>query len=363
MAEQKAVWFFVGTTTRNSASEGIYVYRMDPATGAPTSVGTAPKVVDPGFLAIHPNGRFVYSVNEVADFQGKRAGGASAFTFDPVTGRMTLLNQQSAVGAGPCHISLDRTGQYAMLANYLGGSVTMLPIQKDGSLGQACDHHEHEGSSIDPQRQKKPYAHSIWPDPANRFVFAVDLGIDKVMSYKLDLAKGKLVPNDVPYVRVPAGSGPRHMDFHPNGKYAYVINELGNTVTCFLYDSARGALIEFDTVSTLPEGYTETSYCADIHVSPSGRFVYGSNRGHDSIAIFSVDQSTGRLALIGLEPTQGNFPRNFALDPSGNWLFVANQNANNIVTFRVDTETGMLSATGQVIEVPRPICIKMLPMA
>ena len=355
-------WFFVGNYTNNSDSKGVYVFRMDPTTGGLEFASTSRKVVDPGFVVMHPNGRNLYSVNEVNDFEGKGTGGVSAFAFDPATGQLTLLNQQSSVGKGPCHVSVDATGKYALVACYVGGGVTMLPIQEDGLLAPACDYRQHVGSSVDPRRQKKPFAHSIWPDPTNRFAFAPDLGTDKVIAYKLDLENGRLLPNDVPYVRVPPGGGPRHLDFSPDGQHVYVINEIGNTITVFAYDDANGVLMELESVCTLPEGFEGTSHTADVHVAPSGKFVYGSNRGHDSIVIFAVDKATGKLSLVGHEPTQGKFPRNFALDPSGHWLYVANQNSDNIVTFRVDEESGKLTPTGQVTEVPRPICIKMLPM-
>lgn len=359
---KREILVYVGTYTRGE-SEGIYVYRMDPSTGAWVLASTAGGVSNPSFVALHPQGSYLYSVSEMRESGGRSGGAVSAYAIEPSTGTLTFLNQQSSIGTGPCHVSVDKTGDYVFVANYAGGSVAMLPIREDGRLDPASDFVQHEGSSVNPQRQTAPHAHSINPDPTNRYVFVPDLGLDKVMCYKIDFENGKLVPNDKPWARVAPGMGPRHMAFHPNGKYAYVINEIGSTITAFAYDGANGTLGEIQMISTLPEDFEGTSYCADVHVSSSGKFLYGSNRGHDSIVIFGIDEETGKLAPVGYESTQGEFPRNFALDPSGNFLFAANQNTDNIVAFRVDQQTGKLTPTGQIMEVPMPVCIKMLSIA
>ena len=241
-----------------------------------------------------------------------------------------------------------------------GGSVAVFPIGKDGRLGEASDFVQHTGSSVNPRRQSEPHAHSIMIDPENRFAFAPDLGLDKILIYKLNLEDGSLTANAQPWARVHPGAGPRHLDFHPNGKYAYVINELDSTFTAFRYDANTGTLTEIQTISTLPEDFDGTSHCADVHVHPSGKFLYGSNRGHDSIVICAIDEETGMLSYIGCESTQGQAPRNFGLNPEGTFLLAANQSTNTIVTFAVDADTGELTATGNVAEVPNPVCLKML---
>jgi len=350
---------YIGTYTRGE-SEGIYLYYMDKSTGALEFVSAARGIENPAFLAIHPEQRYLYSVNEVGQFAGKPAGAVSAFAIDSETGELTFLNQQSSQGPGPCHLSVDHTGQFALVANYSGGSVAVLPIGSDGKLGEATDFVQHEGSSVNPRRQEKPHAHSIMVDESNRYAFVPDLGMDKIMIYRLNLADGKLEPNDEPWAKVKAGAGPRHFDFHPNGKYAYVINELDNTLIAFAYDGTNGRLREIQTISTLPENFSGTSYCADVHVSPSGKFVYGSNRGHDSIAIFGIDEDTGKLTLVGYEPTQGKMPRNFGIDPTGAFLLAANQDSDNVVVFRIDRQTGNLKSTGFMVEVPKPVCVKMI---
>ena len=352
---------YVGTYTRGG-SKGIYIYRLDLSSGALESAGVVSGLDNPSFLAIHPEQGHLYAVNEVRSFVGKPSGAASAFAIDRGTGHLTFLNQQASVGSGPCHLTVDRTGKFVLVANYGGGSVTVLPIDDEGRLGEATDFVQHQGGSVDPRRQSGPHAHSITLDPTNRHAFAADLGLDKVLIYRLDLKRGKLIPHDQPWVQVKPGAGPRHFAFHPSGRYAYLITELDNTVIAFAYDSARGSLQEIQTVPALPAGFQGTSYAADLHVSPAGRFLYGSNRGHDSIAIFSVEEGSGRLTPVGHEPTQGRTPRGFALDPTGRLLLVANQDSNTVVTFRVDPDTGGLRATGHVAEVPTPVCLKLMTL-
>ena len=358
----ETLYLYVGTYTEGD-SEGIYVYRMHPTTGTLEFASIADAGENPSFLAIHPRRRYLYAVNEISEFEGKASGSVSAFAIDQTNGELTFLNRKSSVGDGPCHLVVDSTGNYVLAANYGGGSVCMLPIQDDGRLGEAADFVQHEGANTASSRQSAPHAHSIVTDPANCYVFAPDLGLDKIMIYRLDLTVGKLVPNDPPYAAVIAGAGPRHFDFHPNRRFAYVINELDSTITGFTYDEASGTLSEIQTISTLPEDFSSTSHTADVHVHPSGKFLYGSNRGHDSIAIYEVDETTGRLSSAGHEPTQGEAPRNFGIDPSGTFLLAANQASNTIVTFTINKQTGNLSPTGQITEVPAPVCLQFVALS
>ena len=348
---------YIGTYTQGD-SEGIYVYRLNASSGELKFESKATGVESPSFLALHPEHRYLYAVNAVREVDGKPNGRVSAFGINPESGELTFLNHQLSGGPGPCHLSVDLTGRYVLVANYAGGSVAMLPIQADGSLGEATDFVQHAGSSVNPDRQEGPHAHSINIDSGNRYAFAPDLGIDKIMIYELDLTQGKLNPNRPPWVQVHAGAGPRHFDFHPNGKWAYAINELDSTMTAFQYDSSGGVLTEIESVTTLPDDFDGTSHCADVHVSPSGKFVYGSNRGHDSIVIFAIDEHTGRLTLVGHESTQGEIPRNFAIDPGGTLLLAANQMSDTVVSFWIDAETGKLNPTGHIAEVPTPVCLK-----
>lgn len=358
----ETLYLYIGTYTTGE-SEGVYVYRMNGVTGTLELASTAEAGENPSFLAIHPQCQYLYAVNEISEFEGKPSGNVSAFAIDQTSGELTFLNRKSSVGTGPCHLTVDSTGKFILAANYGGGSVCMLPIQADGSLGEATDFIQHSGSSINPQRQEGPHAHSIMIDPANRYAFAPDLGLDKIVSYRIDLTAGKLVPNNPPSAAVKAGAGPRHFDFHPNRKFAYVINELDSTITAFDYDETSGALSETQTISTLPADFSGISHTADVHVHSSGRFLYGSNRGHDSIAIFEIDEDTGKLNTVGYESTQGETPRNFGIDPSGTFLLAANQTTDTIITFRIDEETGILTPTGQVTEVPAPVCLQFVALS
>ncbi len=356
--DNEEILVYIGTYT-GGKSQGIYVYRMDPASGALEFSSMAAGVDNPSYLDFDPQRRYLYAVNEATEFAGKPSGAVSAFSIDTATGKLTYLNQQPSHGGLPCHLSVDQQRKYLLVANYLGGSLCVLPILADGQLGEATDLVSHEGSSVNPGRQGSPHAHSITLDPANRYAFAADLGLDKIMIYQLDLTQGKLRPNDEPWAQVHAGAGPRHFAFHPSLRYAYVINELDSTMSAFTYDDTNGTLKEIQSLSTLPEDFEGTNYPADVHVSPSGNFLYGSNRGHDSIVIYSIDEDTGRLTYVDCEPTQGKNPRNFAIDPTGTLLLAANQDTDNVVTFRIDPETGGLMGTGNVAEVPTPVCLKM----
>ena len=359
-AEAGSLRVYVGTYTRGT-SEGIYLCRMDLSTGKLEAPALAAEAVNPSFLALHPNRRFLYAVGEMGSFAGKKAGAVSAFALDPATGKLGLLNQQASGGAGPCHLAVDRTGRYVLAANYTGGSVVCLPIQQDGRLGEATSFVQHEGSSVNPRRQRGPHAHCVNLDAANRFAVSADLGLDKVLIYRFDATAGRLTPNDSPWAKVAPGAGPRHFAFHPSARFAYVINELDSTVTAFRYDAKRGVLSTLGTVSTLPEGFDGQNSTAEIDVHPSGEFLYGSNRGHDSIVIFAVDADQGTLRQVGHQSTQGKTPRNFAIDPTGRYLLAANQASDTIVVFRVDAKTGQLHPTGHSVSVPSPVCVLMTP--
>jgi len=362
-AEDKEFLVYVGTYT-GPKSKGIYVSRLDIASGKLTAPELAAETASPSFLAVHPNRRFLYAVGEINNFAGKKSGAVNAFSIDSKTGRLTLLNQQPSGGAGPCHLVADGTGKSLLVANYGGGSVSALPIQADGKLGEATAFIQHEGSSVNPQRQKEPHAHSINVDASNRFAVAADLGLDKLLVYRFDAGKGTLVPNEPPHASVKPGAGPRHFAFHPKGRFAYVINEIQCTVTAFQYDAQRGELKELQTISTLPEGESvQRGYStAEVQVHPSGKFLYGSNRGHDSIVVYTIDESTGQLAYVENKSTQGKTPRNFGIDPTGAFLLAANQSSDSIVVFGIDSKGGRLTPTGQTVEVGAPVCVKFVPV-
>jgi 6-phosphogluconolactonase len=354
---------YIGTYTTPAAqgrAVGIYTYRMAPSSGALTLASKIPRVTNPSYLVLHPNQRHLYSVNEVKEMARQPGGGVSAFAIDPDTGALRYLNRQSSHGAHPCHVSLDRTGRFLFVANYTSGSVAMYPLEDDGQIGTASDVVQHAGSSVDSERQESPHAHSITVDPSNRFALVCDLGLDRVVVYRLDLTRGKLLPNDPPYTSTAPGDGPRHLDFHPNGRFVYVVNEMAATLSAFAWDSAMGTLRELQTVSALPDDYAGPKSGADVHVHPSGRFVYASNRGHDSIAEFAIDQSTGTLTALGWASTQGQTPRGFGIDPTGTLLLAANQDSSSIIAFQVAPATGRLTPTGSVSDAPTPVCVKFL---
>jgi 6-phosphogluconolactonase len=344
---------YVGTYTRQT-SKGIYAYRFDASTGKLDAIGLVAEIESPSFLAVHPNERFLYAVSE-AD-----KGSVASYAIDRQSGKLTALNTVSAQGGGPCHVNLDKTGHTLAVANYNTGSVAAFPVGADGSLGEASAFDQHKGSSVNPQRQKGPHAHSVNFSPDNRFLMSSDLGLDQVLIYRVDPAKATLSANDPPFARVKPGSGPRHFAFHPSARFAYVINEIASTVTAFSYDAARGALTEIQTLSTLPAGVTDRNSTAELEMHPSGKFLYGSNRGHNSIAVFAVDQEKGALTLIQNASTQGGPPRNFALAPGGQYLFAANQDTDTIVLFRVDAQTGKLTPTGETVQIDAPVCIRFV---
>lgn len=351
---------YIGTYT-GGKSKGIYVSRFDPATGQLTPPELAVATPSPSFLALHPGGKFLYAAGENTRLGGKPVGAVSAFSRGAKTGELTFLNRQASGGAGPCHLAVDTTGKCLLVANYGDGSIAALAIQADGTLAEPGTVIQHQGSSLNPERQAGPHAHFIIPDPANRFALTCDLGLDQVLVYRLDAAKSTLAANDPPFAAVKPGSGPRHLAFHPSGRFVFLINEMDSTMMAFAYDAGRGTLKELQTVSTLPENFTGTRSGAEVQVHPSGKFVYGSNRGHNSIAVFALDPASGRLTFLECQSTQGKTPRHFALDPTGQWLLAENQDSDSIVVFRVDSKTGRLSPTGQTVSVGAPVCAVFVP--
>ena len=366
----KNYWVFVGTYTDpilfgtgqilEGQGDGIYVYRMDPESGSMELIQTNSGITNPSYLAFGSSNEYLYAVNELKSYQGQPTGTVSSFKVDIKSGQLNFLNKKPTGGTDPCHLIVDGSDKYILLANFMSGSVCVLPIQDDGSLGDASEFIQHHGSSIDPTRQQGPHAHAVTLDPSNRYAYVPDLGLDQILIYRFDVNSGRLEQHAEPPVSAKPGAGPRHLVFHPNGQRAYLINELDSTIAVFGYDSDKGTLDNIQTISTLPQDYRGSSTCADVHVSPSGDFLYGSNRGHDSIVIYKIDPSNGRLNCIGHESTRGNTPRNFAIDPAGKFLLAANQDSDTIVTFRIDPQSGALHLTGQVTEVPTPVCVKII---
>jgi 6-phosphogluconolactonase len=356
----KELMLYIGTYT-SGKSEGIYLYRLDMATGALKPVGVTKGISNPSFLTVDPQRKYLYAVNEVTEFGGKPTGAVSAFAINKKNGELTFLNQLPSLGGAPCHIIVDKAGKNVLVANYVGGNAAVFPIQADGKLGPHSDMVQHEGSGPNKQRQDKPHAHNVVLDATNRFAFVTDLGLDQIKVYRFDAAKGKLMPNTPPAVQAQPGAGPRHLTFHPNGKFAYSIHELNSTMTALAYDAAKGTMKPLQTLSTLPKDFSGESYCADVHVSPNGKFLYGSNRGHNSIVVYAIDEKTGKLTYVENVSTQGNWPRNFGIDPTGTFLLAANERSNDIFTFRIDAKTGKLKYTGLKAEVPAPICLQFVP--
>lgn len=356
---------YVGTYTQEgSTSKGIYVYQYDPATEKLTSLGLAAESVNPSFLAIDPSHRFLYAVNETQVYKGKKnSGGVSAYAIDRETGKLALLNELATDGADPCYIRVDKTGKYVLVANYTGGSVAAFPVLKDGSLGKMSTFVQHTGKGTNPTRQEGPHAHSVDLSPDNRFAIVDDLGLDETLTYKFVVvpdSDSQLVSASI--AKAAPGAGPRHFAFHPNGRFAYVVNEMASTVSAFGYDSETGALHGLQSISTLPRDFLKENTSAEIEVHPSGKFLYASNRGHDSIAVFAIDPNKGTLTLVQHVSTNGQGPRNFEIDPTGTRLFAANEKSDNIVEFRINQQTGRLTPTGKVLDIAQPVCVRFVPV-
>ena len=358
-----AMFVYFGTYT-GEKSQGIYRARLDLAAGTVSEPELAATVTSPSFLALAPDKRHLYAANEMGKFGDKPTGAVSAFAIDRATGALTLLNQESSGGSGPAHVSVDRAGRTVLVANYGGGSVASLPIGTDGRLGPAASVIVHQGSSVHPKRQTKPYAHSINMDTSNTFAYAADLGVDRIFIYRLDPKTSALTPATPASVALTPGSGPRHLSFHPGGRFAYVINELALTVTVFTRDATSGALTEVQSISTLPAGQAldPAFSTAEVVVHPSGKFLYGSNRGHDSLVVFAIDQATGKLTLVQHVPTQGKTPRGFGVDPTGRYLLAGNQQSDSVVVFRIDATSGRLTPTGQTLKVGSPVSVVFVPV-
>jgi 6-phosphogluconolactonase len=346
---------FIGTYT-SGKSEGIYRYLFDDQTGTLSKFNSF-KCINPSFVTLDKTRTYLYVVNEVGEYEGQPGGYVSAFQIK--AGQFVFLNQQATHGADPCHLTVDQKRKCLLVANYTGGNITVLPIRSDGSLAPATEVKQHEGSGPKEQ-QKGPHAHCIILDRSERHALATDLGIDKVMIYRFDGNKGKLKPAKQPFVELQAGAGPRHLTFHPSGKYLYVINELDSSMAAFNYDEHKGRLTHIETVSTLPSDFSGVSYCADVHVSPSGAFLYGSNRGHNSIVVFAIDPQTGKLKLVEHVSTEGDWPRNFTIDPEGKFLLVANQRSDNVAIFSIDRQTGRLKLMSRDNTIPSPVCLRFL---
>jgi len=345
---------YIGTYTGQN-SKGIYAFRFNQVTGALTSIGLVAETPSPSWLVTSPSGQFLYAANETDDVDADKSGGVSAFRIDRATGGLTTLNSQSSRGAHPCHLAVDRTGTHVVVANYTGGNLAVLPIAADGRLNPASQVVKHLGSSVNADRQKEPHAHSIDFDPAGRFAVSADLGADRIFVYRYDPKGGGLSAGLHPAVAADPGAGPRHVAFLPDGAFAFAINELTSTITSYTWDASRGALKTLSTISTLPAPHRGNS-TAEIRVHPGGRFVYGSNRGHDSIAVYRVS-STGSLSLVEYEPTRGKTPRNFTIDPSGQWIVAANQSSHSLSVFRIDQKTGALTPTGPLAQVGSPVSV------
>jgi 6-phosphogluconolactonase len=351
--EQTTYFVYVGTY-----SKGIYGYRFDAATGNLDAMGTVGELVNPSFLTTDRHYRFLYAVSEV---EGNVNGGVAAFAIDRKKGSLKFLNSTSSSGIAPCHLALDQTGKMLLVANYGTGSVSAFPVEHDGRLGTMSSFMEAHGSSVDRERQEGPHAHEVVISADNRFAYVPDLGLDQIRIYRIEPSHGKLAASEPAFAKEDPGSGPRHMAFHPSGKFAYVVSELKSQITAFSHDASTGNLKPVQTVATLPPGYSGENAPAEIEVDKAGKFVYASNRGHDSIAVFAIDGSSGTLRQIQIVPAQGKEPRGMQIDPTGHWLFVGNHKSNRCVVFGIDRRTGQLTASGGTVEVPTPVAFQFVP--
>lgn len=347
---------YVGTYT-GAKSKGIYVLDFD--AGNASSVRVATESANPSFLAVDPAEDFLYAVNEISNYEGQKTGAVSAFSIDRNSGRLALLNQVSSRGADPCYVTLDGTGKHVLVANYTSGTVAVFPRRRDGTLGESTAVVQHTGQGPNRERQEGPHAHQIVLSRRDRFAIATDLGLDKLLVYRFDSAAGALKPNDPPFSTVEPGSGPRHLAFRPDGQFAYVLAEMGSTITAFAFDSATGVLRKLESVSSLPSGYKGKNDAAEIVVHPSGRFLYASNRGDDSIVVFAIG-GDGKLTFLERISTQGKTPRGFSIDPTGSYLLAANQDSDTVVIFRIDQTDGRLKPTGTTVSVPNPVAVQFV---
>ncbi|MEG1176484.1 MAG: lactonase family protein [Ruthenibacterium sp.] len=362
-------FIFVGTYTQpilfgtgdilQGKGEGVYVLELDCATGALHFVCKTTDIANPSYLAFSPDGRFLYAVNELKRWQGGEGGTVSAFRIVPETKKLQFLGSRPTLGTDPCHVVVNAKNTHVFVSNFMSGSVTVFPIMKDGSLGEKTDFRQHEGSSVHPTRQKGPHAHSLTFDPAQKYAFVPDLGLDKVLSYLFDDKTGRLLPAPVPYFETAPGSGPRHCEFHPSGKFCYLINEIASSISLLAYDSEAGSFEKMQTVSTIPSGYAGENICADLHITPDGLFLYGSNRGHNSLAGYRIHRQDGTLTPLSMIGCGGKTPRNFAVSKNGRILIVANQDSDNLVTFQIDTESGALTKLCETA-LPTPVCVKSI---
>jgi 6-phosphogluconolactonase len=348
---------YVGTYTVRD-SKGIYLYQFESGRLTPADTPVlAADTVNPSFLAADPTGHHLYAVNETGDYQGQKTGAVSAFRVDRNTGMLALQNEVASGGTDPCYVSLDREGKHVLVANYSSGSVSVFPVLADGRLGRATAFVQHRGHSVNLERQEGPHAHDIALSPDGRFALVADLGLDELLVYRYDETRGTLRPNDPPFAQVTPGFGPRHFVFDPSGRFVYLLSEVESTITVFAYNASMGTLHEIQSLSALPDGFTGHNDAAEIAIGQSGRFLYASNRGDDSIVVFAVDSQKHTLKVLAHVPTLGKTPRNFAIDPSGSYLLAANQDSDNIVVFKIDQKTGIPVPTGQVVQVSSPVCI------
>jgi 6-phosphogluconolactonase len=335
---------------------GFSLARFDTGTGSLTKPEFLLEAKEPAFFVLSADGTRLYTCNSGVP------GGLSAYAIEPHTGHLTLLNRGLAGGGDTSFITLDHTGRFALVANYDGGNISAFALRPDGAIGDWTAFDQHSGHSVNPVRQTHAYAHAIVLDPTNRFALVPDLGLDRLYIYRFDERTGRLAPNAPPFAAIAPGSGPRHVRFHPNGRWVYLINEIASTIVAFNWASTTGTLTPFQTASTLPADFKGVSTCAELEIHPNGRFLYGSNRGHDSLAFFAIDQDTGQLALVEQVSSGGKKPRNFALDPTAHWIVVTNEDSSNAVVFRIDAATGRLTRTGDPVAVPSPFCERFLPI-
>jgi 6-phosphogluconolactonase len=341
----------------NGKGEGIYSFFLDMETGVLEGEKLSPGIVNPSYLTLNQAANRLYAVNELKEYEGHASGAVSAFSFDPKTRELKLLNARATGGTDPCHVVLNSGDTHVFVSNFMSGSVCVFPIAEDGSLSEASQFIQHEGSSVNKARQSGPHAHSLIFDVSGRFAFVPDLGIDRLMAYQPDFSSGTLSPAPVPYYQATLGAGPRHCAFHPSGKYAYLINELSSSISALTYNGTEGSFRHLQTVPTVVEEFKGENSCADIQILPDGRFLYGSNRGHNSIVIYRIDPDTGLLSPVGFESSGGKIPRCFCIDPTGTFLLAANQDTDNIIVFRIDDATGKLEKVSEQAA-PTPVCVK-----